>query len=392
MGTEQGPAERLNSIDALRGAVMVIMALDHVRDFIHRGAMSFSPTDLTQTTPLLFFTRWITHFCAPVFMFTAGMGAFLWWQRDQTKTHRTRKELSLFLLTRGVWLVLLELTVMRLAYYFNFSTRYPVLLLVLWALGACMIGMAALVALPIRLLAILSIAVIALHNAMGGVSIIHQPGAFQLAGITFIVGYPLIPWIAVMAAGFCFGRVFQMETATRRRILIAVGSASTIAFVVIRMINGYGDPAPWSTQKTAMGTLLSFLNCTKYPPSLAYLLMTLGPALLLLAVFDRWPLKFTNPLVLFGRVPLFYFIAHFYAAHAAEAILALLRYGRAALAFVFVPVPSLGGPRKLFPADFGYDLWVAYAVWALIVVGLYPACKWYARIKATKRTWWLSYL
>jgi uncharacterized membrane protein len=204
MGTEQGLGRRLNSIDALRGAVMVIMALDHVRDFIHRGAMEFSPTDLTRTTAILFFTRWITHFCAPVFMFTAGMGAYLWWQRG-----RSRSELSRFLLTRGLWLVLLELTVMRFAYNFNFSARYPVLLLVLWALGACMIGMSALVALPFSLLSILSVAVIALHNAFGPISVLHQPGVLQLAGITFIVGYPLIPWIAVMAAGFALDGCFR---------------------------------------------------------------------------------------------------------------------------------------------------------------------------------------
>jgi uncharacterized membrane protein len=387
MGVEQGLGRRLNSIDALRGAVMVIMALDHVRDFIHRGAMEFSPTDLTRTTTILFFTRWITHFCAPVFMFTAGMGAFLWWQRG-----RTRPELSRFLLTRGLWLVLLEVTVMRFAYNFNFLGRYPVLLLVLWALGACMVGLSALVALPVWLLAALSIAVIALHNALGPVRVLHQVGVVQLAGITFIVGYPLIPWIGVMAAGFCFGRVFQLEAAARQRILLLVGTACTFAFVVIRMINAYGDPAPWSTQKTAMGTLLSFLNCTKYPPSLAYLLMTLGPALLLLAVFDRWQFKAANPLVVFGRVPLFYFVAHFYAAHVAEVLLALARYGRAAFGFVFQPIPSMGGPRQLFPADFGYELWVVYLVWALIVLGLYPACRWFAGIKAVRREWWLSYL
>jgi uncharacterized membrane protein len=398
-GSLLGPAHRLNSIDALRGAIMVIMALDHVRDFIHRGAMNFSPTDLTRTTPLLFFTRWITHFCAPVFMFTAGMGAYLWWKRN-----RTKGQLSQFLVTRGLWLVVLELTVMRLAYNFNFSLRYPILLLVLWVLGVCMIGLAGLVALPIRLLAWLSIAVIALHNCLDGVqatrfgpaaglwNLIHQVGAFQIGGISVVVGYPIIPWIAVMAAGFCFGQVFEMPAAVRRRILFRTGAICVVAFIVIRFLNGYGDPAPWSTQKTAIGTLLSFLNCTKYPPSLDFLLMTLGPALLLLGVLDQLPLKATNWFVVFGRVPLFYFIAHFYAAHAVGILLALLRYGRASFPFLFQPMPSMGGARQLFPADFGYDLWVAYAVWALIVVCLYPACRWFAKVKATRRTWWLSYL
>jgi uncharacterized membrane protein len=382
---------RLASIDALRGTIMVIMALDHVRDFIHRSAMSFSPTDLTRTTTALFLTRWITHFCAPVFMFTAGIGAFLWWQN-----HRTKSQLSTFLLTRGLWLVVLEITVMRLAYDFNFSTRYPLFLLVLWVLGACMIGLAALVWLPVRVLAAVSIATIALHNLLDNVSaspgvwnLIHQPGAFQLAGRTVIVGYPLVPWIAVMSAGFCFGRVFLMEAPARNRILIATGTILTIAFLILRAINRYGDPAPWSNQISAA---LSFLNVTKYPPSLAFLLMTLGPALLALALFDRFPLKPTNPLVIFGRVPLFFFITHFYAAHALSAALASIRYGRPSLAFIFQPVPSMGGPRELFPRYFGYDLWVAYASWALIVVSLYPACRWFANIKATRRDWWLSYV
>jgi uncharacterized membrane protein len=399
METNTEGARRVVAIDAIRGVVMVLMALDHVRDFVHRGAMSYSPTDLARTTTALFLTRWVTHICAPVFMFTAGMGAFLWWQQS-----RTRQQLSTFLLTRGFWLLVLELTVMRLAYNFDFSQRYPLLLLVLWALGACMIGLAALVWLPLRALAVLSIAVVTLHNCLDYVTasqfgasagiwnLIHEAGAFRLAGATVIVGYPLVPWIAVMALGFCFGRVFLMESSLRRRYLVAIGAASTLAFVVIRALNRYGDPVPWSTQSSVIDTALSFLNTTKYPPSLAFLLMTLGPALLALAYFDLAELKPSNPLVVFGRVPLFFFVIHFYAAHATAVVLAWLRYGRASLTFAFHPVPSMGGPRELFPAGFGYDLWVVYVVWTLIGLGLYPACRWFARIKGTRRDWWLSYL
>jgi uncharacterized membrane protein len=387
------------AIDAGRGAVMVLMALDHVRDFLHRAAMSSSPTDLATTTPVLFLTRWVTHICAPVFMFTAGVGAFLWWQQG-----RTRKQLATFLLTRGLWLVLLELTVMRLAYDFDVSQRYPMLLLVLWVLGVCMIGMAALVWLPIRALAVLSIGMIVLHNLLDPISatrfgslagvwnLLHQPGVFRVGGMLVIIGYPLIPWIAVMALGFCCGRVFLMEPIARRRYLLIAGAAMSLGFLVLRALNGYGDPAPWSAQSSTTFTALSFLNTTKYPPSLAFLLMTLGPALLALAWLDRSALRPSNPLVVFGRVPLFYFVIHFFAAHAAAAVLALLHYGRAALGFVFHPVPSMGGPRELFPPGFGYDLWVVYFAWALIVLGLYPACRWFARIKATRRDWWLSYL
>src|ERR1035438_10283293 len=249
MDTDKKSALRLPAIDALRGLVMIIMALDHVRDFFSRDAMLFSPTDLARTTPALFLTRWITHFCAPVFMLTAGMGAFLWWQRN-----RTRKQLSEFLLTRGLWLLLLELVVMRVAYYFSLSLQYPVLLLVLWSLGSCMIVLAALAWLPTRLLAVLSIAALALHNSLDGVqasqfgaaapvwNILHQPGAFPVAGLLAIVAYPLAPWIALIAAGFCLGRVFLMEPAVRRRVLLWIGAGSTLAYIILRAANVYGDP------------------------------------------------------------------------------------------------------------------------------------------------------
>jgi uncharacterized membrane protein len=207
-----------------------------------------------------------------------------------------------------------------------------------------------------------------------------------------IIGYPLVPWIAVMALGFCCGRLFLLEASVRQRYLLISGAVATLGFLVLRALNGYGDPAPWSAQTSATFTVLSFLNTTKYPPSLAFLLMTLGPLLLALAWLDRSPSRPSNPLVVFGRVPLFYFVTHFFAAHAAAVVLALLQYGRAALGFVFHPVPSMGGPRELFPPGFGYDLWVVYLAWALIVLALYPACRWFARIKATRHDWWLSYL
>jgi uncharacterized membrane protein len=398
MESRTKPNSRLSSIDALRGAVMILMALDHTRDFFHIGAMSFSPTDLAKTTPALFFTRWITHFCFPVFMFTAGMGVFLRGQRKHTPG-----QLSRFLWTRGVWLMVLELTVMRLAYDFNFSSRF-ILLLILWIFGICMIVMAALVRLPVRWLAALSVIFIAFHNCLDGIpasqfgsaapvwNLLHQPGVFSFAGNTVLVTYPLIPWVAVMAAGFCFAQAFRWEPAARQRIMTRIGMALIVAFVVIRAVNLYGDPAPWSVQKSGVFTVLSFLNCTKYPASLDFLLMTLGPSLLVLACLDRRGLKATNPLVVFGRVPLFYFILHFYAIHGLAVLMALVRYGRPALTFMFNPLPSMGGPRQLFPANFGYSLWVVYAVWVLIVLSLYPLCRWFARVKAERTDWWLGYL
>jgi uncharacterized membrane protein len=378
--------DRLTSIDALRGLIMIVMALDHVRDFTHRGAMLFNPADLSRTNVFLFFTRWITHFCAPVFVFTAGMGAYFWWSHG-----RTRPQLSRFLATRGLWLILLELIVMRFAYYFNLASRYPVLLLVLWMIGLGMIGLAALVWLPMPVLAVLSVAGILAHNAFdrvtGGplVTVLHRPGAIPLAGFTFLTPYPLIPWVFVMAAGFCFARGF-------RRLSLPVGVAATVAFVALRAANVYGDPVLWSAQKSSVFTLLSFLNCTKYPPSLLFLLMTLGPALILLAWFDRRNLSPSNPLVIYGRVPLLYFIAHFLLAHLAGTLLMLARYGAAALPLIGRPFPSMLGPDPAFPADFGWPLWVTYAVWVSVVLILYPLCRWYANLKATRKSWWLSYL
>ena len=311
--------------------------LDHVRDFFHAGAMSFSPTDLGRTTPILFFTRWITHFCLPVFMFTAGTGAFLWWHR----AGRTKTQLSQFLWTRGIWFILLELSVMQFAYYFNLPARYPILLLILWIFGFCMIVMAVLVYLPMSWLLVLSGAVIALHNCLDRVAairfgsgaavwdLLHQPGTIVLAGKPFRVIYTLLPWIGVMMIGFCFGRVLQWEAPVRQRVIRRIGLASVIAFLVLRAIDLYGDPVPWAIQKSAVFTVLSFLNCTKYPASLDFLLMTLGPALLVFAYLDRHPPRVTNPLVTYGRVPLFYFILHFYLIHGLAVLMARLQIGRA---------------------------------------------------------------
>lgn len=391
-------SSRLSSIDALRGLIMIIMALDHVRDFFHIGAMSFSPTDLTQTTPILFFTRWVTHYCMPVFMFTAGIGAFFFGQRH------SRGELSRFLWTRGLWFVFLELAVLQFAYNFNFASSNVILLLVLWIFGICFVVMAGLVYLPIHWLAALSVVVIVCHNLLDNVdaasfgsaapvwNVLHQPGGFKLAGRTFAIAYPLLPWVFVIAAGFCFAQVFQIGPARRRRIMRWLGVGMTIAFVIVRAINHYGDPRPWEHQKSAVYTVLSFLNCTKYPPSLDFLLMTLGPALILLAYWDGREFRFGNPLIVFGRVPMFYFVLHFYLIHMLVVIAAFLRYGTSATGFIFNRVPSIGGPRQLFPANFGYSLWATYGFWLLTVVILYPVCRWFAGVKARRRDWWLSYL
>ena len=392
--SQPSPSRRLPGIDALRGTVMILMALDHVRDFFHAGAMSFSPTDLSKTTPILFLTRWITHFCLPVFIFTSGTGAFLWWRQS----NRTVAQLSRFLWTRGLWLIFLELTVMQFAYNFNISSSYPILLLILWIFGVCMILLAALVYLPISWLLALSTVIIVFHNSLDRVrvsgtaaplwSLLHQPGLLTFSGKTFLISYTVLPWIAVMAAGFCFGRVLYYEPDVRRRFMRRIGLISIAAFIILRAINAYGDPAPWSSQRF----VLSFLNGTKYPASLDFLLMTLGPAFLVLAWFDMHPPSRQNPLIVFGRVPLFYFVLHFYLIHALAVLLAWLRYGNNALTFMFNPLPSMGGPKQLFPPNFGYSLWAAYLIWIVVVALLYPLCRWFAKVKSTRRSWWLSYL
>lgn len=387
--------ERLAAVDALRGLVMIIMALDHVRDFVHRAAMSSSPTDLRVASAALFFTRWVTHICAPVFMLTAGLGTYFWLVRrspgdGRRRGGRTTGQLSGFLVTRGLWLMALELTVMQLAYNFNVSAGYPVFLLVLWVLGACMIALAALVWLPIPILAILSGSAIALHHLLDGarLPLLHQVGAVPFAGRVFIAPYTLIPWFAVMALGFCMGPLFERPADERRRWLFWIGAGLTLAFIVVRGLNMYGDPAAWSGPRAA----LSFLNATKYPPSLSFLLMTLGPALVLLAWFERMSFSRTNPLIVFGRVPLFYFVLHFFAAHTIAVLLALATYGSAAWSFMFQPVPSMGGPAAAFPAGFGWDLWVVYVVWLALVGALYPVCLWFSMVKERRLAWWLSYL
>jgi uncharacterized membrane protein len=389
---------RIQAIDALRGAVMILMALDHIRDFISSAAMSFSPTDLTRTTAPIFFTRWITHFCAPVFAFTAGIGAFLWVQRNRTKA-----QLSRFLVTRGVWLIFLELTVLRFIMFSNFHFRNSlIILLVIWMLGLCMIALAALVYLPTCVLAASSIVIIAGHNLLDPIKpdafgrwawlwdIFHQQAVFRFGSNNFLVAYPLIPWIAVMTLGYCFGTVLLWDSARRQRFLVRLGLGLSVAFILLRAVNRYGDPQRWSVQHSGLFTLLSFLNCTKYPPSLLFLLMTLGPALLVMAWLENVRLTSTNPLIVFGRVPFFFYVVHLAVAHALAIVINFFRYGRAS--FLLLPPPSMGGPREIFPPGYGFNLWVVYAVWIAAIVMLYPVCRWFAHLKQRRRDWWLSYL
>ena len=378
---------------------MMLMAIDHIRDFVARSAMEFSPTELSRTTAAIFFTRWITHFCAPVFFLTAGIGAFLWMQRGR----HSRPELSRFLITRGLWLIFLELTALRVIMFSQVEYRGSVVLLfILWAIGASMIALAGLIYLPMPALAVVSAAIIALHNLLDGISakqfggaawiwhVLHQPGFIRIAGINFRTAYVVLPWIGVIAAGYCMGKVFTWDVARRRRFLLRLGAAGTIAFVVIRAINIYGDPFPWEHQPSTLFTVLSFLNTTKYPPSCDFLLMTLGPALIALGLLEGSRFSPDNPLIVFGRVPFFYYVLHLALAHLIAIGMNFVRYGRAP--FLWMAPPSMGGDAKLFPPNFGYPLWAVYVVWIVVLLLLYPVCHWFARLKQRRHDWWLSYL
>jgi len=377
---------------------MIVMALDHVRDFVHADAMVFQPEDLTRTTPMLFLTRWITHFCAPAFVLLAGIAAHRKLRRDGS-TWR----LSTYLVTRGLWLIIVELTLLRLALNFRFNFHDPWLLLVLCAVGVSMIVLAALAPLPAGVVGALGVGTIALHNLLDPIRaasfgtfaplwlLLHQQGAFTVAGSVVLVAYPVLPWAGLLAAGFSAGMLYDLDPRRRQRVLVALGSGLIVGFITLRLLNHYGDPQPWSAQSSGVMTVLSFLRVTKYPPSLAFLLMTVGPTLLALAWLERRALATDHPLAVIGRVPLFYYLGHFFVAHIVVSTMARLRHGGSAAAFFSGPFPSMGGARDAYPPDFGWPLWVVYVVWLAVVALMYPPCRWYGRVKRERRWWWLAY-
>lgn len=384
---------RIESIDLLRGIIIVIMALDHTRDFF--GALDASPTDLATTTAPLFLTRWITHICAPVFFLLTGTGACLALQR------MSKRELSRFLLTRGLWLIFLEVVVMRFALQFNVDYQVTILT-VLWALGWSMIVLGALIHLPNWTIAAFGVVLVAGHNLLDGMpasafgslaplwSVLHAPG-FLLNSPRHVVlaAYPLIPWIGVAALGYVLGQTYHWNDVRRRTLLLQFGLGLSLGFVLLRLLNVYGDPLPWSPQKSPLWTLLSFLDTQKYPPSLLFLLMTLGPALLLLRAFERGTPRWLRPALIIGKVPLFFYVLHFYLIHLLAVVASYLRYGSANGLF---QSPDLGHFPFTAPPDWAAPLPVVYLLWTLVVLALYPLCRWYAGVKRRRRDWWLSYL
>lgn len=389
--------QRIESIDLLRGIVIIIMTLDHVRDYFHAEAFLFDPTDMKQTTVPVFLTRWITHFCAPVFVFLAGTSAF---QFGNTKG---RQALSSFLLKRGIWLILLELTVINFGWFSNIEFAFFALT-VIWALAIGMIFLSFLIYLPLNWIFVFGILLIFGHNSLDSIhlgqpgsseatwwSLIHEQSLVRLGSEHLVfIGYPIIPWIGVMALGYYLGSLYTAKYSPlkRKQVLMYSGIILTTLFILIRFTNLYGDPSQWSVQTAFSHTMLSFLNTTKYPPSLLYLLMTLGPALLVLAFTENLTGKLAQKVLIFGRVPMFYYIVHIYTIHILAFMAAALT-GRKISDFVLsgwvTGVPELKG--------YGFSLLITYLVFALVVIVLFPVCKWYDSYKRNNRDkWWLSYL
>jgi uncharacterized membrane protein len=387
---------RITSIDFLRGAIMIIMALDHVRDYLYSGSFYFDPLDLAKTSSVLFFTRWITHFCAPIFLLLAGTSAYLIGQK------KTKSELAVFLVKRGLWLVFLEMLVMNLGW--NFSLAFPMFFFItIWALGVSMIILAALIHLPNKLILALSLIIICGHNLFDGVhfpgntlpafgwSLLHDQQFFTWHHEALLVGYPIIPLFAVMSLGYCVGQLYGSgyDTEKRKRILIITGGSAIILFILLRFSNIYGDPVKWSEQKDAFFTFLSFLNVHKYPPSLLYLLLTLGSALLFLGFTEQLQNGVVKVVSVYGRVPMFYYLIHIYIIHLIAIISSAIIPGQNwHLWLLQKPI--------WFTTDlkgYGFSLPVAYLIWIAIVAGLYPLCKRYDAYKQShKDKWWLSYL
>ena len=375
--------KRINSIDITRGIVMVIMALDHVRDFMHITSMSQSPTNLETTTTLLFMTRWITHLCAPAFVFLSGVSAYISFKRNNNLS-----ESRSFLLKRGIWLVLLEFTFINFALWFDIHFRFMIME-VISAIGLSFIVLSLLLKLKSRTIGIIGLVIIFGHNLLQAVpipsnpvvvfitSVLFRPFLMQLSpGFSVFTAYPLIPWLGIMLAGFATGEFFELPAEKRNNIFLRTGLAALSIYAIIRFVNIYGDPSKWATQKTPLFTFLSFINTTKYPPSLLFILLFIGITLLLLALTEKANNRVTEILMVYGRVPLFYFVIHLFIIHSLMFLMLILQ-GISSNDLLFGPFnngrPKTGG---------GVDLGAIYLIWASVVIALYPLCKWYGRYKS----------
>jgi uncharacterized membrane protein len=391
---------RIVSIDILRGIVMIVMVLDHVREFF--SSAKFSPSDLTQASAGLFLTRWVTHFCAPVFVFLAGTSAFLYLNRGKTKA-----ELSKFLFTRGLFLIFAELIIVRFCCSFNFNYHDTAanICQVIWVIGWSMMFLSCIVHFPSGVIAFIGIVMVAGHNLLDGIDpsklgnfgwlfiVLHVREVIMITpGFGLGIVYPLIPWVGVMALGFLFGNILALDEAKRRRVFFVLGLSLTAAFVIIRAINIYGDPSRWAYQKDLLFTIFSFINCSKYPPSLLFLLMTLGPAIFALSFMADKEGPLARIFLVFGRVPFFLYIVHLFVIHGIALILSFIKYG-VFPAWMFQGNPIFSTPAfPSGPADYGYDLPVVYVIWAAVTAGLFPLCRWYMNFKKTHNNPIFSYI
>ena len=391
--------QRIQSIDILRGIVMVIMALDHVRDYFHIYAWTDDPLNLETTTPALYFTRYITHFCAPTFVFLSGVSIYL------QSLRKTKPELSAFLIKRGLWLIFVELVIVSFAWSFNPAfERFP--LAVIWSIGVSMFLLGFLIRLPYKVILGLGLLIVFGHNLLDlpeaapgfngsfWLDLLHSSKwtSYQIIGNSkLIIAYPFLPWLGLMLMGYCAGLLFspQFDTARRKKLLTQMGIGLLVLFFILRGINIYGDPVAWSPQRSELYTFFSFMNIHKYPPSLLYMCVTIGCVLLLLPYLEKLKNRFTKIMVIFGRTAFFYYILHLYLIH----VLAMISfYIHGHTLEKIAETDSVFKWKFVVPGE-GFDLIGVYAVWIFVIVCLYPVCKWYDHYKTNhKEKWWLSYL
>jgi uncharacterized membrane protein len=388
---------RIESIDFLRGLVMILMALDHVRMYFAVGTWYSEPNNLATTTPLLFFTRWITHFCAPAFVFLAGTSAYLYGLK-----RANIGQTAFFLLTRGLWLILAELVIVNFAWTFDITYSFRILQ-VIWAIGISMVVLSALVFLPNWFILGIGTLLVFGHNLLDTINLegssaqdivwyaLHQPKSVFIDSnhlINFV--YPVLPWIGLMALGYVFGAFYKKDfpTLQRRRWLLSIGMGATLLFLILRGFNLYGESHPWQTQDSFVFSLISFLNTTKYPPSLHFLLMTIGPGLIFLSAIESPGIRFPKPVIIFGRVPFFFYIVHLYVVHSLATLL-LVYQGRDWHQYILSARGIMSGTLR----NFGLSLGAVYVIWIAVVASLYPLCKWYQTYRENHPAkWWLRYL
>lgn len=393
---EPSGKQRIQSIDILRGVIMLVMALDHARDFFHIAGPASNPTDMATTTPVLFFTRWITHFCAPTFVFLSGASAYL------AGLRRTKAELTEFLITRGLWLMWAELMILTLA--FTFNPLYNVFILqILFAIGFSMVVLGLLVRAPVFVIAIIGGVIFFGHDILNYLKLPESGAAYVLLRLFFTAKgtilvinsnhlifdlYALVPWTGVMLLGYVFGQLYNpaFDGKRRRRILFYTGVSAIFLFLFLRFFNFYGDPAPWSIQRDWVYTVLSFFNVSKYPPSLMYLCLTIGTALIVLSLVENVQNKSVKIFIVYGNVPFFYYVLHFYLIHT---ICVILFFASGYPTSDIIPKNSFFLFR---PDTFGYNLGIVYLIWLFVIAALYFPCKWFGKYKKTHSQWWLSYL